>query len=67
MVDIPPRDARKNAGPSGARATTTIGQVGQELARTNPSWRSPSWASQHQDLRAGNEQRPESLLWILGG
>ncbi len=32
--------------------TTKIGQIGQELARTNPWWRTPAWADQDQDLRA---------------
>ena len=35
--------------------TTKIGQIGQELARTNPWWRSDTWAREDQDLRAARD------------
>lgn len=35
--------------------TAKIGQLGQELARTNPWWRSQDWASRDHDLRAARD------------
>ncbi len=50
---------------------TAIGQLAQEVARTNPWWRDPSWAATDPDLNAarstGLDYRPDCLSSLTAG